>query len=153
MFKYDGASCPVCSKKFTETDDIVVCPECGAPHHRECYRSLGKCALSDKHGSGQAWQPPKPAESETTSENRNTVSEITCPNCGTKNPRGSHMCTVCGTRFSGAEGNPGQNEGQHFHSGGPDRSGGYGSRNEDGFHYYSGNMPPIPPNPCTTPCG
>lgn len=29
--------CPVCDKQFKKGDDIVVCPECGAPHHRECY--------------------------------------------------------------------------------------------------------------------
>ena len=29
--------CPVCDKQFKKGDDVVVCPECGAPHHRECY--------------------------------------------------------------------------------------------------------------------
>ena len=36
-------NCPVCEKKFENGDDIVVCPECGTPHHRECYDSLGRC--------------------------------------------------------------------------------------------------------------
>ena len=31
MFFYEGQSCPVCGKAFAEKDDIVSCPECGAP--------------------------------------------------------------------------------------------------------------------------
>ena len=41
--------CPVCKKQFVSGDDIVVCPECGAPHHRECYEQNGKCFFEDKH--------------------------------------------------------------------------------------------------------
>ena len=29
-------TCPVCGETFQNGDDVVVCPECGAPHHREC---------------------------------------------------------------------------------------------------------------------
>ena len=42
---YKGVSCPVCGQEFKEGDDIVVCPECGAPHHRSCYKQLGNCDL------------------------------------------------------------------------------------------------------------
>ena len=35
MIDYTGIPCPVCHKEFTPEDDIVVCPECGAPYHRE----------------------------------------------------------------------------------------------------------------------
>lgn len=51
MFIYKNNKCPVCSKEFEEGDDVVSCPECGTPHHRECYNSIGKCANKDKHGS------------------------------------------------------------------------------------------------------
>lgn len=43
--------CPVCNNKFTDEDDVVVCPECGTPHHRECYFSNGGCFNEDKHNS------------------------------------------------------------------------------------------------------
>lgn len=43
--------CPVCNKSFTENDDVVVCPECGTPHHRECYKSQGKCFNENLHGT------------------------------------------------------------------------------------------------------
>ena len=36
MIDYTGLECPICGEKFTAQDDIVVCPECGAPHHRDC---------------------------------------------------------------------------------------------------------------------
>ena len=57
MSNYTGYHCPVCGKAFVQGDDVVVCPDCGAPHHRECYRRLGHCALEDKHASGAQWQP------------------------------------------------------------------------------------------------
>ena len=43
--------CPVCDKQFKKGDDIVVCPECGAPHHRECYEKVVHCHFADKHGA------------------------------------------------------------------------------------------------------
>ena len=37
--------------KFFDDEDIVVCPECGAPYHRECWNSVGTCIHSAEHGS------------------------------------------------------------------------------------------------------
>ena len=34
-------SCAVCNAYLFEEDDVVYCPVCGAPHHRECYNSIG----------------------------------------------------------------------------------------------------------------
>ena len=51
--KYSNYKCPVCNNQFTEEDDIVVCPECGTPHHRKCYIENGKCANADKHGTNE----------------------------------------------------------------------------------------------------
>ena len=49
---YTGLKCPVCGKPFTSDDDIVVCPECGAPYHRACYQQAGHCIFQEKH-----WNP------------------------------------------------------------------------------------------------
>jgi hypothetical protein len=43
--------CPVCGIDFTDDDDVVVCPECGTPHHRECWKKNGKCANENLHGT------------------------------------------------------------------------------------------------------
>ena len=47
MSIYNSCVCPVCKKQFKDGDDIVVCPECGTPHHRECYDSIHHCANAD----------------------------------------------------------------------------------------------------------
>lgn len=47
---YKNKKCPVCDVHFSENDDIVVCPECGTAHHRECWKANGKCFNHDRHG-------------------------------------------------------------------------------------------------------
>ena len=42
MANYTG-KCFSCGEVFKDGDDIVVCPECGTPYHRECYLKEGKC--------------------------------------------------------------------------------------------------------------
>lgn len=59
-FRYIGSCCPVCNENFNPDDDIVVCPICGTPHHRECYKQNGECANSEKHSDGYRWESVKP---------------------------------------------------------------------------------------------
>lgn len=81
---YKGVSCPVCGQEFKEGDDIVVCPECGAPHHRSCYKQLGHCALQQElHEKGLEWKNPNENKAPSNAgiqpdENGNII----CPNCG-----------------------------------------------------------------------
>lgn len=42
--------CPVCQNAFNDSDDVVFCPECGTPHHRECWQKNGKCFNEQLHG-------------------------------------------------------------------------------------------------------
>ena len=58
--KYTGIPCAACGKKFTAEDDVVVCPECGTPYHRACYKELGHCVNEARHAEGYVWQPPRP---------------------------------------------------------------------------------------------
>ena len=51
--KYTNYKCPVCERFFEEDDDVVVCAECGTPHHRECYVNHGKCFNENKHGTNE----------------------------------------------------------------------------------------------------
>lgn len=51
MPNYENYKCPVCHKQFDKNDDIVTCPECGTPHHRECYKIAGHCVNEGLHKS------------------------------------------------------------------------------------------------------
>ncbi len=58
MMYYEGLSCPVCGKPFTAGEDIVVCPQCGLPHHRECWFTQNQCAMAYAHGTEAQWSRP-----------------------------------------------------------------------------------------------
>ncbi|MBR5370602.1 MAG: hypothetical protein IK130_00160 [Oscillospiraceae bacterium] len=55
MLEYQGEPCIMCGKTFTEDDDIVVCPECGTPYHRACWKEQGACINTVLHETGQSW--------------------------------------------------------------------------------------------------
>jgi hypothetical protein len=92
MANYIGVRCPVCNKKFAQTDDIVVCPICGAPHHRDCYRIKNECAFVEEHLSGNVWHAPREQSSEEDAR--------TCAVCGTKVPKDALFCQVCGANLN-----------------------------------------------------
>ncbi len=56
MQEYQGQPCLVCGQVFTDTDDIVTCPECGTPYHRACWKETGHCINAPLHVSGESWQ-------------------------------------------------------------------------------------------------
>ncbi len=93
MNKYEGRKCPICNAPFRENDDIVVCPDCGAPHHRECYAQRGACAYADQHGNDFSWEDTQP-KNEPGAGGGNVKK---CPRCDTPNPQSSHFCSLCGT--------------------------------------------------------
>ncbi len=102
MSNYIGAECPVCNKKFTQADDIVVCPICGAPHHRDCYKEKNECALSAEHKNGVEWRSPAPDANtiEHESHHSNEKNVVICPACNSANKKDSVFCQVCGRRVS-----------------------------------------------------
>lgn len=105
---YIGNKCPVCNNYFHANDDIVVCPECGTPHHRECYESLSHCAKEDLHAEGYDFaKENEPQEDES----------IICKRCGHKNEKDAFFCNKCAlplnqdtaqNPFSSTQGNFGQ---------------------------------------------
>ena len=56
MSNYLGSKCIMCGQEFKENDDIVVCPDCGTPYHRECFIKNGKCVNEKLHESGESWR-------------------------------------------------------------------------------------------------
>ena len=51
----NGKKCAGCGAYLFEEDDVVFCPVCGAPHHRECYNSKGHCAFESLHGTDRQY--------------------------------------------------------------------------------------------------
>lgn len=88
---YIGYRCPVCDKDFIQDDDVVVCPECGTPHHRDCYDSIGHCANIEKHGEDFDFE----SESSDNSENSAPDGFVKCSSCGAINNKNMMFCTKC----------------------------------------------------------
>lgn len=100
---YKGINCPVCEKSFSEDDDIVVCPRCGAPYHRDCYAEKGKCIFPELHKTGESWMKIHGGRSD---ENEPGDDEeegmIVCRHCGHKNSKDSIVCSECGDFLFGS---------------------------------------------------
>lgn len=89
--EYKGIKCPVCGIEFQDGDDIVVCPECGTPHHRECYEIENRCANEDRHSEDFSFGD----DTETDGESYESE-DVICPRCKSVNPKGSFYCSRCG---------------------------------------------------------
>jgi hypothetical protein len=75
---YENHECPVCKKKFEQGDEIVVCPDCGTPHHRECYNLIGHCVNYSLHKNGyDYYKEINPVETETPNSDNNKEQNIT----------------------------------------------------------------------------
>ncbi|MDD7517803.1 RING finger protein [Ruminococcus flavefaciens] len=85
-----GERCPVCGEKFTAEDNIVVCPDCGTPHHKECYAAANKCANEEYHFIGRKW------ERKVQSKPLYKV----CPVCHFPNSNTDTNCQRCGTELN-----------------------------------------------------
>ncbi len=96
MYYYEGHTCPVCGKPFDENDDIVVCPQCGLPHHRACWATQGHCHLQHLHGTTEQWNPDK----DTSAPTDQSATYQCCPRCQTKNPQYAEFCQHCGSHLT-----------------------------------------------------
>lgn len=107
---YIGNKCPVCHKYFHEGDDVVVCPECGTPHHRACYEQLGHCANEALHAEGFDY---------ADSMEENETKGKRCPSCGKENSDDAFFCQHCGSPLSPQQNEQGpQQYGQPFNRAG-----------------------------------
>ncbi len=99
---YSDQTCKFCGNKFIDGDDIVVCPECATPHHRECWKSCGECVNSALHGTDFVWEKERytpPAEENTdepTAHQTPAPDSAVCHICGSENPADSLHCGSCG---------------------------------------------------------
>ena len=120
---YIGLKCGVCGKDFTENDDVVVCPECGTPMHRDCYKENNGCPNAEKHGSDFVFEgfdkitksakgisgkkddgektdlSEKNDGSDSAKSAYSAAKEQVCPMCGEVNKHDANFCNRCGARF------------------------------------------------------
>ena len=92
---YIGEICSACGNEFTEDDDIVVCPECGSPHHRDCWQKEKHCANTAYHSSGEKWQ--------RTVKVNSTAAFRICPVCRFPNTPDDERCRQCGMSLNEPE--------------------------------------------------
>lgn len=94
MFKYENCICPYCGEPLLETEDLAVCPDCGTPHHRACYKEHGQCANYDKHSAGFEWLPPVRENPDPAQQQ--PADMVACMNCGALSAAGLRFCDQCG---------------------------------------------------------
>lgn len=87
-------SCSACHAYLFEEDDVVCCPVCGAPHHRECWKALGDCALHEYHGTDKQYTPY--VEKQDEPETATAQETKTCPFCKESYPKDQEECPKCG---------------------------------------------------------
>lgn len=101
--KTEGVTCVRCHAYLFDDDDVVYCPVCGAPHHRECYNELGHCALEALHGTDKQYDKRKAAEETVPADEaerghtgENAEGEITCQMCHESYDFSLNACPKCG---------------------------------------------------------
>lgn len=118
--RYTGQTCPICHTVFTEDDDVVVCPECGTPHHRKCYLQNNICANAERHTEDFVWSPSEtdaaaaeaqptnvpPTANSAPSAPHNGHRIVFCPQCGAQNAAEEPVCTECGARLYNMQNQP-----------------------------------------------
>ncbi len=100
--------CAVCGAYLFDDDEKVYCPECGAPHHRDCYNSLGRCGLSHLHGTEKSYDKVLKEEMERTrpldidkinaaiNADADDEGQIKCGMCGEEYDAHDRNCPNCG---------------------------------------------------------
>ena len=96
----EGKQCQMCNAYLFDDDDVVYCPECGAPHHRECYNQLGHCALEHLHGTDEQYNDKVTVEPEKEEKNDDTEEVsgdmVKCQMCDTEYEKDVSRCPECG---------------------------------------------------------
>ncbi len=99
MYFYEGLSCPVCGMAFRDNEDVVACPQCGLPHHRACWKELGRCQMADKHGTDEQWSRIQVTQkAEPIQQVAEDVEGVNiCSHCHTRNVEFAEFCKHCGS--------------------------------------------------------
>ncbi len=94
--------CQICHSYLFDDDDIVICPDCGAPHHRDCWQTIGHCGVEDAHGTDMQYDKLEKQKKENIDDQSAFIPNRKCKFCGriSKN-EGASFCPYCGQPFEG----------------------------------------------------
>lgn len=137
MSDYKGKECLVCGREFDDKDDVVVCPECGTPYHRECYLEKGECINYELHESGVSWQEQQRAQRQSRIDSGEIVK---CPRCGGENPGNALFCNYCGLPLGV---NGGEGAQQSFNDNTQGSYGGAQQSGQGGMQGFPGGFDPM----------
>ncbi|MCL2195062.1 MAG: DUF2628 domain-containing protein [Oscillospiraceae bacterium] len=90
--RYNQEICSACNAAFDEHSDVVVCPDCGTPVHRQCWQAAGACPNAHCHGEEFAWRPTHVAPPAPVGEQPSNL----CDHCGEYTEPGMPFCPGCG---------------------------------------------------------
>lgn len=79
-----GKLCPFCKTDINEGEEVIVCPACNTPHHKNCWEENKGCTTfgcSEQHYEAQGTNPTD-----------------VCPNCGATLGDGQAFCSKCGQK-------------------------------------------------------
>ncbi len=86
--------CGQCGEKFNETDEIAVCPDCGTPIHKNCWK--GHCPNEAKHSDGFDWNKAEAADAYKKIAKAGSPDRSKCAVCGEEADSDMVYCPDCG---------------------------------------------------------
>lgn len=95
--KIKNKKCAICQAYLFEDEEIVWCPTCGAPQHKECYKQFGKCGYTHIHGTKELEDILKVEKQEEKREAPKVEMLVECAACHTKYDKELDSCPECGT--------------------------------------------------------
>lgn len=98
MAFYFGRMCPYCKGVFVDDDEIVICSDCGKPHHRQCWETNRGCTTDDCQGTVES---PVTTQAETVEQTQPVT--VACPRCGAPNAQEAMFCNQCGSSMTATQ--------------------------------------------------
>ncbi len=158
--RYSGIECVLCHNTFNEKDDVVVCPVCGAPHHRECWMKENRCAYDERHTEGFVWEFPKQPQNDEAEQKKvqsaadfvfkNGEGVIICPECKAANFANDTFCRRCRKPIAQNNMNTNQsdssNENQNADFQSTNSENQYSDKQQSEYEYRSRQYAPPPQN-------
>ena len=93
--------CQICKGYLFEEDDVVICPTCGAPHHRDCWNTVGHCGVEEFHGTDKQYDKidlTSDGHGDETAKDNNTH---ICPRCRRmSHAKDAEFCPYCGQPYN-----------------------------------------------------